>query len=535
VSRSWYPVVIVLLGVLLSLAPTPAEGQQAQIRPFLILPLLCGDPDCQVRYEHPYTPGIMDSILDHSMARDGRGFWQFGTLRDGGANGVVIAFNGEEARGRGRDRDDICVPGTIVLRPDHTPERMTNDNACGPSFVSHDEHPGYDYRASLGTPVRAAASGRVLNLDGEACYRGSLPGNCARWGYVGIDHGNGYLTQYGHLSRVDVQPSQIVSRGQTIGLSGSTAPVRIRAHLHFEVLRRVGEQYLVVDPYGWVGSGADPLYSARSVPPRNLWTSESSYDELAITDTPAPLPAVQQSAVSPPIVVPGRAGSRIALVIGVGRYGMLGNLANPTQDARALATALRRLGFDVELLLDPDQRQMRQAISRLGERIGRAGNGGTGLFFFAGHGIQSRGINFLIPSNAVINREADLELESVPADAVFLQMEEAGASTNIVILDACRNMPLTRSFRSGERGLAQMEAPNGSFIAYSTAPGSVAADGSGVNSPFVTALLREVVVPGQTIEAVFRNVRRSVLRETEGQQRPWDSSSLIEPFFFQPG
>jgi uncharacterized caspase-like protein len=95
-------------------------------------------------------------------------------------------------------------------------------------------------------------------------------------------------------------------------------------------------------------------------------------------------------------------------------------------------------------------------------------------------------------------------------------------------------MPLTRSFRSTGQGLAQMEAPNGSFIAYSTAPGSVAADGAGLNSPFATALLREIATPGQPIEAIFRNVRRAVLQQTEGQQTPWDSSSLTEPFFY-PG
>ena len=161
-----------------------------------------------------------------------------------------------------------------------------------------------------------------------------------------------------------------------------------------------------------------------------------------------------------------------------------------------------------------------------------AGSGATGLFFFAGHGVQSRGINYLIPSGAAIRREADLELEAVPADNVLLQMQEAGVSTNIVILDACRNMPLTRSFRNGARGLAQMEAPNGSFIAYSTAPGAVAADGEGANSPFAAALVREIARPGQPIEAVFRNVRRSVLRVTEGEQTPWDSSSLVDPFYF---
>lgn len=535
-GRHSQSVLIMLFALLAAFLQPGAPAQTPPARPFLILPLTCGDPDCRIRYEHPYTPGIMDSVLDHSMARDRNGFWPFGRVGEGGADGVVIAFNGEDARGRGRGTNEACIPGTILLRPDHTPEPMTNTSVCGANFASQDEHPGYDYRAAFGTEVRAAASGRVLNLDGQPCYRGNLAGDCARWGYVGIDHGNGYVTQYGHLSRIDVRPGQVVSRGQTIGLTGHTAPVRIRDHLHFEVLRKVGDSYLVVDPYGWVGSGADPLYSARMVPPRNLWTSETSYDELAIAE-PVPAPAATAEVAPaglPPVAMANPSGPRIALVIGVSQYVTLGNLTNPANDARALAATLRRLRFDVDLVIDPDQRTMKQAITRLGERMGRGGNGSTGLFFFAGHGIQSRGINYLIPARANIHREADLDLEAVTADSVLLQMQEAGVSTNIVILDACRNMPLTRSFRSGAQGLAQMSAPNGTFIAYSTAPGAVAADGTGANSPFATALLREMLVPGQSIEAVFRNVRRSVLRETQGEQRPWDSSSLLDPFFFRP-
>ncbi|MGZ8310999.1 MAG: caspase family protein [Allosphingosinicella sp.] len=250
--------------------------------------------------------------------------------------------------------------------------------------------------------------------------------------------------------------------------------------------------------------------------------------------TPPPAAAARPAATSAPSprVANGR---RVALVVGISSYAGMGNLPNPVNDARALAAALGALGFDVDLSLDPDQRTLKSAISRLGERMGRAGPGTTGLFFFAGHGIQSRGTNYLIPSGAAIQREADLELEAVSADTVLLQMQEAGVSTNIIILDACRNMPLTRSFRNAGGGLAQMDAPNGTFISYSTAPGSVAADGAGANSPFAEALMREMSQPSQPIEVVFRNVRRSVLLATEGEQTPWDASSLVEPFFFVSG
>lgn len=259
---------------------------------------------------------------------------------------------------------------------------------------------------------------------------------------------------------------------------------------------------------------------------------------------PENLQAAGSSPVSPPVIAEAPksnvshfattvSGPRVALVVGIGAYGSLGDLANPINDATSLANALRQVGFSVDLAIDPDQRALRQAIARLGERMAAAGPGATGLFFFAGHGVQSRGVNYLIPSRAAINREADLVLEAIPADAVLAQMQEAGVSTNILILDACRNTPFARSFRNATRGLAQMEAPNGSFIAYSTAPGAVAVDGAGQNSPFASALVREVIQPGQPIEAVFRNVRRSVLRETEGEQTPWDSSSLTEPFYFK--
>ncbi len=226
---------------------------------------------------------------------------------------------------------------------------------------------------------------------------------------------------------------------------------------------------------------------------------------------------------------------RFALVIGNSAYGPgLGFLPNPNGDADLIASSLRAVGFDVEVLKNADQRSMRRAISRLGERLSAAGAGSTGLFFFAGHGIQSRGTNYLIPVNAEIEREADLEIEGVPADAVLAQMEEARSATNIVILDACRNMPLARSFRDGTRGLARMDAPRGSFIAYSTAPGSTAADGTGTNSPFATALSQRIAQPREPIEVTFREVRRAVLRDTNGIQTPWDSSSLVEPFTFRP-
>jgi uncharacterized caspase-like protein len=199
-----------------------------------------------------------------------------------------------------------------------------------------------------------------------------------------------------------------------------------------------------------------------------------------------------------------------------------------------MADTLKSAGFDVEVLTDVDQKTLKRSITRFGQRVAAAGKGTTALFFYAGHGLQSRGVNYLAPIGAAIETEADIDVEAVPADAVLRQLEEAGASTSILILDACRNTPVLRSVRSASRGLARMDAPNGSFVAYSTAPGAVAEDGDGRNSPFVTALAAELNRSGQPIEITFRNVRRAVTTSTKGRQTPWDSSSLIESFVFQP-
>ncbi|MEM7687661.1 MAG: caspase family protein [Pseudomonadota bacterium] len=227
-------------------------------------------------------------------------------------------------------------------------------------------------------------------------------------------------------------------------------------------------------------------------------------------------------------------GPRIALVIGNEDYaGSMGSLANPVNDAVLIGATLRSLGFDVEIVTDGSQREMKEAVQRLGDRLAAAGDNATGLFYYAGHGVQSQGNNFLIPVGSVVDSESDLELEAVKADAVLAQMEEAYVSTRIVILDACRNMPLRRRTRNGARGLARMEIPNGSFVAYSTSPGSTADDGGrNIHSPFAEALATQMLVPDRPIEVTFREVRKQVVEVTSGDQVPWDSSSLLDTFSF---
>jgi carboxyl-terminal processing protease len=232
-----------------------------------------------------------------------------------------------------------------------------------------------------------------------------------------------------------------------------------------------------------------------------------------------------------------QAEPRVALVIGNSNYGPeIGKLANPANDAALMAAALQKTGFTVIKVIDADQKQMRRKIAEFGDALADAGPKATGLFFYAGHGIQSRGANFLIPVGAHIEKENDVKIESVTADDVMEQMEFAANQVNIIILDACRNNPVARTMRSATRGLAPMQSDSvrGTFIAYSTSPGQTAADGSGTNSPYSQALASTIVKPGVGIEEAFRQVRAQVMAATEDKQIPWDSSSLTAPFFFKP-
>ena len=228
-----------------------------------------------------------------------------------------------------------------------------------------------------------------------------------------------------------------------------------------------------------------------------------------------------------------RAEPRVALVIANGDYGGdIGSLKNPVNDGKLVAAALKKVGFTVTLLTDGDQRAMKKALTDFGQALADAGPSATALFYYAGHGIQLNGENYLVPVGAAIKREGDVDLEALSADAVLKEINYGGSRVQIVILDACRNNPLMRSFRSGTFGLAKMDAPIGSFVAYSTAPGSVAADGKGDNSPFAAAFADELQRPGTAIEETFRNVRAKVIAATDSQQIPWDSSSLTAPFYF---
>ena len=221
---------------------------------------------------------------------------------------------------------------------------------------------------------------------------------------------------------------------------------------------------------------------------------------------------------------------RIALVIGNGQY-KEAPLLNPVNDAQAIAKALTRSGFKVTLKENVGRAEMQVALREFGDALRK---GGVGLFYFAGHGVQVKGRNFLIPVDADIQREDEVAYNSVDANQVLDKMEAASNRLNIVILDACRNNPFARSFRSSGAGLAQMDAPVGSFIAFATAPGSVASDGQGSNGLYTQHLLRAMQRPGVKIEDVFKDVRAGVRRDSNGRQVPWENTSLEGDFIFVP-
>jgi hypothetical protein len=223
---------------------------------------------------------------------------------------------------------------------------------------------------------------------------------------------------------------------------------------------------------------------------------------------------------------------KLALIIGNGNY-PLSMLANPENDARAMKKTLTQLGFEVLEYENLTQSQMKRAIDEFGIKLKSYD---VGLFFYAGHGIQSKGFNYLIPIDADLKAEAQVEYDCVQADRVVSFMEESGAKVKIIILDACRNNPFERSWTrmSNGRGLATMNAPSGTLIAYATAPGSTASDGSGSNGLYTSALLENIVIPNITILRMFQNVRAAVFERSEKQQIPWESTSLIGDFFFNP-
>ena len=225
---------------------------------------------------------------------------------------------------------------------------------------------------------------------------------------------------------------------------------------------------------------------------------------------------------------------RIALIIGNSNYNDSDkSLRNPKNDATDISAKLRTLGFDVTTVIDASKQTIEQKLYEFGKK---AKTYDAALFYYAGHGIQNKGVNYLIPVDAKLRDEDEIPYHCVDANLVLDKMESAGCKTKIVILDACRNNPFARgwhrSLGNEAQGLSKMDAPNGIFIGYATGPGQVAQDGSGRNSPYTQALLKMLDKPNLTLGSFYIGVVNEVKNLTNNQQWPWQSNSLDGEFFF---
>jgi uncharacterized caspase-like protein len=247
-----------------------------------------------------------------------------------------------------------------------------------------------------------------------------------------------------------------------------------------------------------------------------------------------PTPAANPAAIAP-------LGPRVALVIGNGKYRTVPELPNPANDARDVAVALRALGFKVIEGYDLDSAAMRAKIGEFGAAMQGAA---TTLFFYAGHGIQAAGNNYLIPTDARLERPSALTTEAISVETILADMETE-KRINLVFLDACRDNPMSRSLarafggagRSATvgEGLAQLNAGIGTLITFATSPNKIALDGTGRNSPFTAALLKHIHTPDLEVRTLLTRVRADVIRETNERQVPWDHSSLTGEFYFKRG
>jgi uncharacterized caspase-like protein len=270
--------------------------------------------------------------------------------------------------------------------------------------------------------------------------------------------------------------------------------------------RRILQAGIVLPLAGWAGAWAQ-------APERNLVAGERKEG-----------PGVAGGGM-PLLVAPRR-----ALVIGNSSYSF-GPLKNPANDARAIGEELKRSGFEVTTGLDLPRREMLEAIRAYAESLTKAK--AVGVFYFAGHGVQLAWRNYLLPTDAQIARVEDIEARCVDVNAVIDGIAKAANPMNVVILDACRENPFA-GVKLDQKGLSQLDAPPGTLLAYATAPGNLASDGEGANGLYTEQLLRELKVPEARIEDVFKRVRLTVRRRSNGQQIPWESTSLEEDFWFLP-
>lgn len=237
-------------------------------------------------------------------------------------------------------------------------------------------------------------------------------------------------------------------------------------------------------------------------------------------------------------IAPLEAGSRKALVLGNNAYTHARALANPVNDATAMANLLGRLGFAVALHTDADLKTMKAALRDFIAALPADDDpGSVALVYYAGHGVQIEGRNYLVPIDAEMARDFEVPDETLAMDTLMAGLESAGAGLNLLVLDCCRDDPFSRSWRgsrsAGVTGLAiPGGAPKGMFIAFATSPGDTAEDGEGDNSPYTEALLRHLPSPGKAFEEVFKAVGGEVATRTSGEQEPWFNSKFYGDFRF---
>jgi hypothetical protein len=293
-------------------------------------------------------------------------------------------------------------------------------------------------------------------------------------------------------------------------------------------------------------SGEGVLYLRnRKIEKQGFWSANYllNENELNVAMYPFPNIAFNQSVITnsinfqalqsnisqPAIAI--NIGKRIALVVGNANY-KVRPLKNPRNDADDISRSLRSSGFEVIDLRDASLQQMRNGVRQFGDRLI---NNDVGLVYYSGHGVEVKGRNYFIPVNADIMREDEIADQGLDVSLILEKMNTAGKGVNILIVDACRDDPFGRSFRSSSRGLAQMDAPRGTIIAYATSPGKVASDGDPRerNSPYTKNLVKAMQQPNKPIEQVFKEVRRAVQEETKNQQTPWENTSLSGDFYFK--
>jgi uncharacterized caspase-like protein len=270
-----------------------------------------------------------------------------------------------------------------------------------------------------------------------------------------------------------------------------------------------------------------PSLEAVKKTAKKLQFSSRAGHALRLTAVASLLAAVSVSAQAPLDV-------RVALIIGNSAYAGNMALTNPANDAKAMADVLKRLGFTVVELRDGNKAQMAAAIAQVSNSL--KGKQGVGMLYYAGHGLQLDWRNYMVPVDANLKSAADVPNQTIDLSSVVDIFKAAGNRMNIVVLDACRDNPFGGN-TSSAKGLAQLDAPPSTFLAYATAPGNVAEDGdvkSG-NGLYTKFLLQELKRPTAKIEDVFKRVRLNVRKQSNGRQIPWESTSLEDDFFFNDG